>query len=203
MMNLVKKMTLLMMVLVLILCSSVYAADENVALDSTVTASSSFAPEYDAKLAVDGIKQEFGKGEWASLGEIEPWIKLEWDNSVEISKIIIYDRENTLDNAQGGVIEFSDGSSLEVSGIDGTGNPTEFTFSPKTISWLKFDIKGDGANVGLSEIEVYGKKVECDTSSSDTQTNPKTGDIAGLGYVMTAIAAGAGLVIAKRKHVKK
>lgn len=194
-------LVLLVVLMLLFTATAAYAEGEvNLAPKATVTGSSSFAPEYDVTLAVDGIKKEFAKGEWASLGETEPWIKLEWDNSVTITKIVLNDRENTLDNALGGTMTFSDGSTLEITGIDKLKEDKIVTFDAKTITWLKFEIKGEGANVGLSEIEVWGK--EAAASGTKAGSNPKTGDAGMLLYVLAAGAglAGAGALTVMKKR---
>jgi len=124
----------------------------NIADGATVSASSQFSAAYAASCAVEG---ENAGSDWASKGEQNPWIRLEWPKSVAINKVILYDRSNDKDNAQGGVLSFSDGSEIEVSGIPTDGSAKEVSFMKKDITWVKFQVKGGvGPNVGLAEFEV-------------------------------------------------
>lgn len=203
-----RKIMILMVVAMMVIFATTTnaASDVNLAPKSTVTGSSSFAPEYDVKLAVDGIKGEFQTGEWASLGETEPWVKLEWKTPVTLDKVVLLDRENTLDNAMGGTLTFSDGSKIDVTGIDTTKTEKAVTFDKKTVTWVQFNIKGEGANVGLSEIEAYGTEgatAAKDTSADEKDTsesNPKTGDVGVTMYALTAGVAGVGILLAKKKR---
>jgi len=129
----------------------------NVASQATATASSIYNSNYAASKAIDGIIGIWGTGEWASLGELNPWIRLNWSGYKTISRIVLYDRVNTIDSANGGILSFSDGSSISVSGIPNGGTAKEVSFTNKTITWAKFQVSGGtGWNVGLSEIQVYG-----------------------------------------------
>ncbi|WHY78448.1 family 20 glycosylhydrolase [Neobacillus sp. WH10] len=125
----------------------------NLAPSATITASSEFNSNYAASKVADGT------GEWASKGEQNPWIQLNWTDSQTINEITFYDRPNLADWAPGGTLTFSDGSSLEVSGIPNNGSAFTVTFPRKTVTWVKFQVSGgSGPNVGLSEIEVLGTK---------------------------------------------
>lgn len=131
-------------------------AATNIAPTASVTVSSTYSAAYDGPKATDGIVGVNGSGEWASSGQQNPWIKLTWESPRIINRIRLYDRANTTDNANGGTLTFSDGSSIPVSGIPTNGTMKEQTFSPKTITWVKFQVEsGTGPNVGLSEFEVY------------------------------------------------
>lgn len=138
--------------------------NDNLALSAQVTASSQYidsanyqySGQYDAHHAIDGITGIHDNGEWASKGELNPWIKLEWPGSKTIDQVVLFDRPNTLDYAPGGTLSFSDGSTVDVTGIANDGTAKTVSFSPKTVTWVKFQVSdGSGANVGLSEMEVY------------------------------------------------
>ena len=177
--------------LILVMGTVLFAAQaENVALSATATVSSFFGETMNAQTAIDGITEKFAEGEWASSGEVKPWIELKWDSSVTINKIVIYDRNNTLDNANGGLITFSDGSTLEISDIDPNGKATEYVFDTKTVTSLKFEINGAGSNVGLSEIEVY---------SVASEEAPKTSDAGLLTFVLLGASSVVGLVVIRKK----
>jgi hypothetical protein len=107
--------------------------------------------------AVDGIIGQNDNGEWASLGEVNPWIQLDWTSARTVDRIRLYDRPNLSDSANGGTLSFSDGSSIPVSGIANNGTVKDVTFAARSITWVRFQVAGgSGANVGLSEFQVYG-----------------------------------------------
>ena len=207
------KVMLLCAVFMVVFASSSLAASENVAPKAKITASSLFNDDNHPNNVADGKKQEHGVGEWASLGEQTPWIKLEWDQPVTIDRIVIYDRPNEADNANGGTFTFSDGSTLDMFDIDPQGKPTEITFEPKTVTSLQFDILGGaGFNVGLIELEVFtsdsGGSATADSSAgnnaaaseSSSVTNPKTGD---SGVMLYALISAVSLLAIVFMFVRK
>jgi hypothetical protein len=112
--------------------------------------------QYAAARAVDGVTRKTDQGEWASNSEQNPWIRLAWPAAQTINKISIYDRPNGIDNVNGGLLSFSDGSSIKLSGIPADGTPKAVTFPDKTVTWIRLKVTdGQGLNVGLSEIQVY------------------------------------------------
>lgn len=128
---------------------------EDPAKTAQVTSSTEYNEDYSAAKAVDGIIGVQGSGEWASRGELNPWIQLSWTEPRTVSGITLYDRMNLQDDANSGTLVFSDGSRIEVSGIPSDGAGKEIDFPPKTVEWVRFEVTGGtGANVGLSEIEV-------------------------------------------------
>jgi hypothetical protein len=138
-----------------------YSNAINVAPNATATASSSFAPCFGPHAALDGVASRFNYqvgnscGEWASNHELNPWTRLEWSSPQRISSVALFDRPNSADNANGGTLSFSDGSSVTVSGIDASGTGKTVTFPDKTVTWVRFQVVGgSGINVGLSELQV-------------------------------------------------
>jgi hypothetical protein len=128
----------------------------NVAPEATVTASSEHSLAYVAANAVDGCVSMHDSGEWASKGEQKPWVQLTWTAPRTINRVVLYDRPNPTDDAVGGTLSFSDGSSIAVTGIPAGGAAKEVKLENKTVTWIKFQAsEGKGINVGLSEIEVY------------------------------------------------
>jgi len=129
----------------------------NVAPNTTVTVSTRFSSAYAGTKAVDGIIGLNDVGEWASKGETNPWIQLDWTSPVTINFIRLYDRVNPVDHSEGGTLSFSDGSSINISGIPNDGTVFSLPFSERTVSWVRFDISGapGSKNNGLSEFEVF------------------------------------------------
>ncbi|MCJ8011506.1 S-layer homology domain-containing protein [Paenibacillus sp. KQZ6P-2] len=122
---------------------------------ATVTASSFYNSNYSPNKVIDGIKMGApGVGEWASLGEKNPWIQVNWPTNQTINQITFYDRANPTDWSQGGTLTFSDGSTLEVSGIPNDGSGYSVNFPARTVTWVKFQISSNsGGSNGLSEME--------------------------------------------------
>ncbi|UVI33566.1 DUF7402 domain-containing protein [Paenibacillus spongiae] len=122
---------------------------------ATVTASSTYSDAYSPDKVFDGIGQAVN-GEWASKGEQNPWIQVNWTTNQTINKIVFYDRPNPGDWAPGGTLTFSDGSTVTVSGIPNDGSAYSVTFPDKTVTWVKFQVSGgSGPNVGLSEMKIF------------------------------------------------
>ncbi|WP_163509882.1 glycoside hydrolase domain-containing protein [Fodinicola acaciae] len=94
--------------------------------------------------------------EWASNGEKTPAITLSWDKPRTIQKVVLSDRANLTDNVNSGVLRFSDGSSVNVSGIPADGTEKTVQFGKRSVSWARFEATGGtGANVGLNEFEAW------------------------------------------------
>ncbi|USK36677.1 metallophosphoesterase (plasmid) [Bacillus sp. F19] len=139
---------------------------------AAVTASSYFNDNYSPDKAFDGIIGQSGSSEWASKGEQNPWIQLNWETNQTFNKIIFHDRPNLADWAPGGTLTFSDGSTVTVSGIPNDGSAYSVTFPDKTVTWVKFQVSGgSGPNVGLSEMKIFAPVLPAaETSVHETET---------------------------------
>lgn len=105
----------------------------------------------------DDVTHEWEYGEWASLGQQNPWVELRWTSPRTISQVVLFDRNNPFDDVNGGVLSFSDGSSVQVTGMRDDGDAKVVSFAPKTVTWVRFQVTGgSGSNVGLSEMQVFG-----------------------------------------------
>jgi hypothetical protein len=128
----------------------------NIASQAGFSASSEYSSNYAASKVADNIIGVQDSGEWASLGEVNPWIQLNWSAAKTINKIVLFDRNNLTDDANGGTLSFSDTSTVGVTGIPKDGTAKTVTFANKTITWVKFQVSGgNGQNVGLSEMQVF------------------------------------------------
>lgn len=126
----------------------------NIAPYAAVFASSQFSEDYPATAVNDGYVGV--TGEWASSGEVTPWIQLTWEEVHTVNRILLYDRDADVDHIKEGVLYFSDGSYIKVDGFPSDKRANIIEFPDKTITWVKFQVtKARGYNVGLSEIEVY------------------------------------------------
>jgi hypothetical protein len=133
----------------------------NMAREAKVAASSTHKDSAVAGLT-DGVAGGFpgdNANEWCSNGERDSaFFRLAWEAPVTIGKITLYDRPNTLDQVQAGLLVFSDGTTLPVGELADDGKTgTEVTFAPKTVSWVAFfvtRVKPGSLNIGLAEIIV-------------------------------------------------
>jgi hypothetical protein len=128
----------------------------NIAPRATLSASSQYSANYAPTKAADMFIGFQDSGEWASSGQQNPWIQLNWSSNQQVHKVVLYDRKNLNDAANGGTLSFSDGSTVPVTGIPNNGTRKIVTFPAKNVSWMKFQVSGgSGQNVGLSEVEVF------------------------------------------------
>jgi hypothetical protein len=141
------------------------ANDVNIAPQATVTASSqNTSTGQTASKAVDGVIDGYGGNpgdstkEWATMGQLAgAWIQLKWSKTFVVDKIVLYDRPNTDDQVLGGTLTFSDGTSVAVGQLTNNGTGNTISFTPKTVSWIKFTTtNAQGLNIGLSEFQVFG-----------------------------------------------
>ncbi|MDI4643692.1 DUF7402 domain-containing protein [Cohnella hashimotonis] len=125
----------------------------NVAPQAVVSSSSEYDNWlYTKRNAVDGPP---GK-EWASNGELNPWIRLDWATPKQINKIVLRDRFNLTDAINGGTLSFSDGTTIPVTNIPNDGSEKVLTFADKSVTWVKFQAtSGTGYNNGLGEFQVF------------------------------------------------
>ncbi len=139
------------------------ASTYNIAPQARVTVSSQASGGHGASGVNDGVIRVDGKGEWISgsgvtfWGEINyPWVQLDWETEVTVSKVLIYDRPAADAHTAGGELVFSDGSRVLVREIPNDGSPCEVAFPAKATRSLRFELTdGDGPCLGLSEMEVF------------------------------------------------
>ncbi|WP_217168904.1 glycoside hydrolase domain-containing protein [Streptomyces sp. AC512_CC834] len=123
--------------------------------DVVATASSEYSDDYPAENVHDGCDSGGATpgADWASDGELDPWVQLDWPDEIKADRIVLSDR-TTKDDANGGVLTFSDGSRVEVGDIPAEG-PKTVNFAMKTFDWVRFQtVGGTGFNNGLLEFEV-------------------------------------------------
>lgn len=113
--------------------------------------------------AVDGVKQQNGVGEWiggspnAWYGWIDyPRLELNWQTPQKINKVVLYDRPTEAEHMAAAVLKFSDGSEVHAFAVPNDGSPRTVVFEPRAVTAMKLEVvDGVGANIGLSELEVY------------------------------------------------
>lgn len=138
------------------------ATTDNIAPLAKASASSSADGSSPAAVN-DGVVRISGKGEWASgaketfWGEIDfPWVRLDWEQPVEIGKILLYDRSGSGSHAAGVTLHFSDGTKIDAGSIPEDGSPREVILPGIKTDFVKVEVTdGYGDNIGFSEIEVY------------------------------------------------
>ncbi len=110
------------------------AAEANLARAAVVSVSSAQSGFPKAN-AIDGDHAT----EWAANGS-HPWIKLQWKEPVKVGRLVLRDRANSANRAQGGKLLFGDGSTLDVDDIPLGGAPCDVRFEPRTVTWLRLDL---------------------------------------------------------------
>ncbi len=140
-----------------------YAGPGNIASSANVTASSSLSTDFNPSNAIDGSIRILNQNEWVSNSQMTfwgmidyPWIQLDWDSSININQVILYDRPCEQSHIAGGILHFSDGSKIHVLQIPNDGSPKVLAFPAKKVDWIRFEVTdGDGVGLGFSEIEVF------------------------------------------------
>lgn len=156
----------------------------NIAISSSQNVSSTYTG-YDAYQAVDGLKKISDRGEWASDGELNPWIQLNWTTNMSVTEVVLWDRPNLTDAVNRGVLYFSDGSQIDVPFVANDGSPAAVAFPAKNVNWVKFQVTGgSGVNVGLSEFEVFGSLLPLVTSNAAESIIPNLNLDSGDGQMM-------------------
>ena len=157
------------------------------------TASTEFSADYAAAKVHDGIIGQKDGGDWASRGEREPWVQLDWPEPVRTDRIVIYDRPGTQDDVNGGELTFSDGSTVPVSEIPADGSAKTVEFELKTVTWVRFQGRGGtGQNPGLSELEVLAVPTAPEPPEQVTVT--RTGDQAKVAWTPPPFDGGAPVI---------
>lgn len=141
------------------------AASANIAPDATVTVSS-VHPDYRADGLVDGAVEGFPgdiRHEWASNGEANTaMVRLTWNEPQVIDRVWLFDRPNNLDQITGGLLVFSDGTTLAIGALpDDARQGLEISFPARRVTWLAFLVtatKPGTPNVGLSEMAVFTER---------------------------------------------
>jgi LmbE family N-acetylglucosaminyl deacetylase len=139
------------------------ATAENVAGEATVTSSSQNTSTGQlATKAVDGVADGYPGDyarEWAtSGGRAGSWIQLTWSSPRTLDHVVLYDRPNTDDQATGGTLTFSDGTTVSVPALNNTTTPTTVTFTPRATTSVRFTVTTVSAsthNVGLAELQAW------------------------------------------------
>jgi putative alpha-1,2-mannosidase len=134
-------------------------AAENFAPLATVS-----GPGKEPSAAVDGVKQQYGTGEWIG-GSPNAWFgwidypknfELKWDTPRQVNKVVIYDRPMLEEHMGACILTFSDGSKVDIYAVPNDGSAKTVVIEPRTVTGMRLDVvDGVGEHIGLSEIEVY------------------------------------------------
>jgi hypothetical protein len=132
----------------------------NLATDCTVTASSYYNNNYRPELAIDNKFGMWDEAEWASKGEMTPWIRFRWNIAQRMNKLVLYDRCNPEDHINDAWIYFNlNGQrikSIHAGMFPYGGSAKEVIFDEIYADEVTVVVmEGKGLNVGLSEIQVF------------------------------------------------
>jgi hypothetical protein len=134
----------------------------NLAMLASASASSS-EDRHTPASAIDGEVggyPERPEAEWAANRQITgARFELAWKEPQRVSRIVLFDRPNTVDQVTSGKIVFSDGSTIDVGELpDDASHPLTLEFPSRTIESLAFEVTGvkrGTENAGIAEIAVY------------------------------------------------
>ncbi|WP_163509522.1 DUF7402 domain-containing protein [Fodinicola acaciae] len=137
--------------------------EENLASSADVTASSVYRDPttgltLPASMATDGTINQWYVGEWASNGDPRPTLSLDLGAARSVGRVVLYDRNNLIDQVTAGTLRFGDGSTVAVPSLDNSGLGTSVTFPARSTTSITFTVTGarDGTlNNGLSEIQIF------------------------------------------------
>ena len=109
---------------------------------------------------VDGWPGDYTR-EWATNGErVGAWIKLSWSVPYVVDRVVLYDRPNSSDRVTGGTLTFSDGTTVSVTSLSNNGAAKTVAFTSRSVTSVTFTVTSVSTatqNIGLAEIEVYGR----------------------------------------------
>lgn len=138
--------------------------------------SESYTNWYSAEKAINGYAKanvpEGAEFEWASQGEANPTITINWYDKITVGTIVLYDRVNANDHVIGGVITFSDGSEIEFDEIPNDGAPYYIDVPDKETTSIEINTITEGPNPGFAEIEVYTEHFENGKPIGETEEVP-------------------------------
>lgn len=133
---------------------------ENLASRATATASS-YSEGSPPSAAIDGVLGGYptdDSAEWVSDHEgVGAWLKLEWDTTVTITAIAIYDRPNLVDWLTTGTLTASDGAEISFTNTVNDGSAFLVTLpqghSTTSLLLTVTGVSSGTENVGLSELQ--------------------------------------------------
>ncbi len=123
-------------------------------------------PDFCARNAIDGFKQNTGHGAWPfqSWGPDQRkdlWLNIEFGRPVEIDKLILYIRADFPHDKywNKAAIDFSDGSHESID-IQKTADAQEFKFKKRVVTWIHIAglVQEEPLGwCGFTEVEVWGR----------------------------------------------
>jgi hypothetical protein len=104
--------------------------------------------------AVDGdLNTEWVCWDDTSSGTGERWIQLDFAQETDVNRVRLISRSGRSDFFRSGVLEFSDGSSIDVPSLK---DSWDGLFCTKRVTWVRFaSAQSTGPRPGLKEFEVY------------------------------------------------
>ena len=141
------------------------SARANIApLAKPVASTENFADWQSAWKAVDGVADGWPGDytrEWVSVNErTGAWLRLTWSRPYVIDRIVLHDRPDSRPQITDAVLDLGGGNRFATGPLDNAGAGVAFDFSPYVTDTLTMTVTGvstSTVDVGLSEIEVYGR----------------------------------------------
>ncbi len=155
---------------------TVEASMVNIAPTATnISCSSEYALGW-CQYVIDQAHGNCNQNEWASAGQMNAWVRFEWDVPQQVDSISLYDRACP-EQIQSGTIVFDDDplTSESFGTLENSGTfPTSIDFAQRTVTSLQINVIGGGFgnNQGLSEVQVFRSTAQTQLTadfSADTQ----------------------------------
>ncbi|MDP9982522.1 LmbE family N-acetylglucosaminyl deacetylase [Pseudarthrobacter oxydans] len=135
----------------------------NIAALASVTASSqNELAGQTARKAVDGVIAGYpvdSTREWVTMGgRAGSYLDLAFPAVVTLNRVVLYDRPNAKDQITGGILTFSDGTTVPVPALDNAGQATSISFPDTATTSVRLTVttvSGTTRNVGLAEFQAY------------------------------------------------
>ncbi len=165
-------------------------SSHNLAAEAQVTASTQASADQGVRSAVDGVVGGYPGDhtkEWSSDSEgVGAWLELRWDRPQVINHIVLHDRPNDRDGILAAELTFDGGQAWWVGELPNDGASLKVTFGRRVASAVRVrvtKVRPTTANVGLAEVEVWGKP-----ASGSTPSAPSTSAACAAGSILNVIA---------------
>ena len=112
--------------------------------------------------AVDGVIAGYpvdSTREWVTVGgRAGSYLDLAFPAAVSLNRVVLFDRPNAKDQITGGILTFSDGTTVVVPALDNAGQATSISFPDTVTTSVRLTVttvSGTTRNVGLAEFQAY------------------------------------------------
>lgn len=139
------------------------------------------------------LKLILSLAQWASGTGVGATLTLTWPYSITVTQVVLYDRPNLNDQITGGVLTFSDGTSVAVGSLNNDGSATVINLAtPVTTSSLRFavtSVSDSTGSAGLAEMQVYSSATISGGSTVAPPATTSSGAVNGTTSTVTSASS--------------